>query len=492
MSALPDLLDGRLRRATSVGSACRAVVDSLAEAGLELPSLYLARGGRLRCVAVRGYWQVFDGMPPSVGVIGAVYRTGAAREVREVGSDGAYLAACLDAVDEVCVPVVVRGVVVGVVNVESTTGLPADALEVVAAAGDALARRLDELGGVPAESAPQRLARVVADLVDVPEFDALWAATCEGARDVAGCGSAVLVLADDDGGHLVAAAVGTVGREVASACPPEVLAQVGAWVASGSSCWTADDPGGRGFPGSAGLRTAGAAGVVVVALGRSGPSDTSAGYLLVADEQVVDLATDVVELLELLAAHVTSCARTLDSLAVLRRQAERDPLTDLRHHGAYQRALAEALGDASPRRSVATLLLDVDNFKAVNDAYGHPGGDALLRSASRVLSRGLRDGEELYRVGGDEFAALLSVGDAQEALGVAERLCALAREDLATTVSVGVAVAEPGEPATSLVARTDAALYASKREGRDRVTLAPPAAVRQPAVASADHCWAAA
>ena len=474
MAALEDDLRRRLRAAGTVAEACEAVVDVLREQGLELPSLYLERGGRLRCVAVRGYWQVFDGMPPEAGVIGSVFRTGTARELRDASVDGDYLAAALDAVDEVCVPVVLDGRTVGALNVESTTGLPRDALDVCTRASQELAVRLGQLGGVPRESAPQRLARVVAGLGEVDDLDELWAAACEGARDVAGSAGAAVVLAEGDGaGHRVAAAAGPLGSRLAAGCLPAVLGSVASWVESGSSVWTSDEPGGRGFEGSEELRACGAAGVVVVGLGRGGPTGARPGYLLVADEGSVEHATDLVELLELLAAHVTSCARTLSSLAALRRQAERDPLTDLGHHGAYQHALAAALPAEGAYRRVAALLLDVDDFKSVNDTYGHPGGDAFLRSAARLLSSRLRAGEHLYRVGGDEFSSVLVVRDEAEALAVARRLCAAAREELASTVSIGVAVSTPGESAAALVARADRALYEAKRAGRDRVRLAP-------------------
>lgn len=82
------------------------VVEHLFRVGLSLPSLYLERGGRLRCLAVRGYWQVFDGMPVDAGVIGATFQSGRPVELRGVSGSVQYLAVAPAVVDEVCVPIV--------------------------------------------------------------------------------------------------------------------------------------------------------------------------------------------------------------------------------------------------------------------------------------------------------------------------------------------------------------------------------------------------
>jgi len=472
---LDEELRSALGAASSVPAAASAVVEHLLRAGLVLPSLYLERGGRLRCQAVRGYWQVFDGIPPDAGIIGRTFRTGQPTEIRGVVHSTSYLAAAPGVVDEVCVPIVAAGRVVGVLNVESTGGLRDDALAVTTAAAEGFADRLVALGGVPHESAAQRLARHAAVVGAAREPAQLWAAACAAAREVTGSSSAAIVLPAPGGGHQVACGAGPIGQRLAAAATPEALGAIATWVSSGSSCWTLNDAQGARFAGSDALRAAGAAAVLVVALHAACPGPDGGGFLLVADEQPSDLATDLVELLELLGAHLSSCARTLAVLDALRRQASRDPLTDLGHHATFQSALAAALGAGPVGRQVAVVVLDIDDFKAVNDAAGHPAGDALLRAAARVLSDVLRDGEQLYRIGGDEFATLLRVTTAGEARAVADRLLAAARAGLGATISVGVAVAGAGESPASLVTRADRALYAVKRSGRDGVRLAPAA-----------------
>jgi diguanylate cyclase (GGDEF)-like protein len=126
---------------------------------------------------------------------------------------------------------------------------------------------------------------------------------------------------------------------------------------------------------------------------------------------------------------------------------------------------------------VALVLADLDNFKQVNDRYGHELGDEVLRAFSRVLREQLRDVDLPGRIGGDEFAVLLRETDGAGAVALAERLraglaavrVATPRGPLRVTASLGVT--EYGEARTSdeLFAEADEALYAAKAAGRDRV-----------------------
>jgi diguanylate cyclase (GGDEF)-like protein len=170
-----------------------------------------------------------------------------------------------------------------------------------------------------------------------------------------------------------------------------------------------------------------------------------------------------------------------------------DALTGLHNRRYLEAALARPVrraGDAA--RALAVLMIDIDHFKGFNDRYGHPAGDACLREVAGALQHALaRPGDVLARYGGEEFIALLEDVDAAGALVVAQRLRA-AVEALSVphagspfgrvTISIGAAcgaVQHGSEDAAQLVAAADAALYAAKRAGRDRVQLAgeaPPAA----------------
>ncbi len=168
--------------------------------------------------------------------------------------------------------------------------------------------------------------------------------------------------------------------------------------------------------------------------------------------------------------------RHLEDLA---RLARRDPLTGVPNRRAFDdevvREVARALRARTP---LSALLLDVDRFKEVNDAHGHPAGDAVLAAVAARAGAALRAGDLLARVGGEEFGILLPGADLAAAVEAAERIRArIAGEPLgargralAITVSIGCAVLLPGEEdGRGLLARADAKLYEAKRAGRDRV-----------------------
>ncbi|HSR22705.1 MAG TPA: sensor domain-containing diguanylate cyclase, partial [Candidatus Eisenbacteria bacterium] len=156
-----------------------------------------------------------------------------------------------------------------------------------------------------------------------------------------------------------------------------------------------------------------------------------------------------------------------DLLAALERSARTDSLTGLANRRAWDEQLPAALGAATG--PVCLAALDLDRFKSYNDAFGHPAGDGLLRDAGDAWQAQLRSGDLLARYGGEEFLVLLPDCDLDSARPVLERL------RLATpngqTVSVGLAQWDGTETARQLMARADAALYAAKREGRDRLHL---------------------
>jgi diguanylate cyclase (GGDEF)-like protein len=151
----------------------------------------------------------------------------------------------------------------------------------------------------------------------------------------------------------------------------------------------------------------------------------------------------------------------------------------------YLRARLEEEHAASQRTHlpVALLMVDLDHFKRVNDRFGHPEGDRLLRAVSNALASVARHGETAARVGGEEFAVLLPGATGNDAFAAAERVrSAVAAVQLhpshggpiMITVSVGCAsTADLGDMTTAeLYSTADEALYESKRQGRDRTTRA--------------------
>ena len=158
-----------------------------------------------------------------------------------------------------------------------------------------------------------------------------------------------------------------------------------------------------------------------------------------------------------------------------------DPLTDVPNRRGFFDKLAPWLALARrPGVPTALVLLDLDNFKRVNDSYGHPAGDAVLREVIEVCKRQLRDSDQLGRLVGVEFALLLPRTGVAEALLVAERMrLAIAggaikteRAMISMTASFGVTVIRSDDSTVSLFKRADEALQLAKQGGRNRVVEA--------------------
>ena len=155
-----------------------------------------------------------------------------------------------------------------------------------------------------------------------------------------------------------------------------------------------------------------------------------------------------------------------------------DPLTGLLNHTAFQQRLEHELAQAAAAgRQVALVALDIDHFKAVNDRLGHASGDAALRSVAAAIRGAVRPWDPCGRMGGDEFLIALPGVDIERAERVAARVRAAACDSsVEITVSAGIAVfPDHARGQEELMGHADAALYRSKREGRDRTVAYAPA-----------------
>ena len=179
-------------------------------------------------------------------------------------------------------------------------------------------------------------------------------------------------------------------------------------------------------------------------------------------------------------AHIETLRAELEDA---RRDAETDALTGLSNRRAFDPRLIlltrEAAASGAP---LALILIDIDHFKSVNDRFGHPVGDALLRRTASTLNATLREHGRAARFGGEEFAVLLPTMRCADAFELAERLrLAVAGQGFAlhttgtrlghVTVSLGIAMLRPDEDGAGLTERADAALYRAKQEGRNRTCV---------------------
>jgi diguanylate cyclase len=183
-------------------------------------------------------------------------------------------------------------------------------------------------------------------------------------------------------------------------------------------------------------------------------------------------------------ASTREVARLREHLEQVRRDAMTDALTNLANRKAFDEHLEAACARADAEDGSLTLaVLDIDHFKRFNDTWGHQTGDQVLRYVASVMGRVAKDPRIAARYGGEEFAMIFP----NESLGQVESALEAVRKEIgsrslrrrstddelgAVTLSAGFARRRPGETASALLDRADAALYASKHAGRNRVTSA--------------------
>jgi diguanylate cyclase (GGDEF)-like protein len=189
------------------------------------------------------------------------------------------------------------------------------------------------------------------------------------------------------------------------------------------------------------------------------------------------------EMLRSLAAQATLALENVDLHVQVSRQAVTDELTGLANHGRFQELLGYEIEQV--RRyghPLGLIMLDIDDFKAINDTYGHQQGDVVLRRVARVVADNSREADYPARYGGEEMALILPHTDMEGTYAIAERIrtavegLRIPRKDqngtLRVTASVGVVASSEGQK-DELIAEADAALYEAKRQGKNRTVRAP-------------------
>ena len=172
--------------------------------------------------------------------------------------------------------------------------------------------------------------------------------------------------------------------------------------------------------------------------------------------------------------------RLADSLEQVQQLASRDELTRVLNRRSLLERLEQERGRAGRGKdAVSVALLDLDHFKSVNDTHGHAAGDEALKTFASVVHHAMRETDIFGRYGGEEFMLILAATPPAAAVPALERIrLAVAQRDwgeiapgMSLTVSTGIAGLREGETVPQLLGRADAALYESKRLGRNRITL---------------------
>jgi diguanylate cyclase len=164
-----------------------------------------------------------------------------------------------------------------------------------------------------------------------------------------------------------------------------------------------------------------------------------------------------------------------------------DPLPGLKNRRGLEHAIAKTFSDTAPLAGTALLVADIDHFKKINDTYGHLLGDKVIRAVAQAMHANIKGRDIAARIGGEEFAVLLPETSARGAAALADQIrLAVSRGRIHrgerdegighVTISIGFAIALPGEALEALIQRADEALYAAKGSGRNcvREAAAPP------------------
>ena len=214
-------------------------------------------------------------------------------------------------------------------------------------------------------------------------------------------------------------------------------------------------------------------------------ADQPIGYLSVRDPHDRRIpSVDKVKTLEVFATQAVTALQSARQYEEIKRLTFIDALTPAYNHRFFQEALTKEIHRHSrTHHELALAMLDIDNFKKINDTFGHPAGDEILKGLVEELMQNARDSDVVARYGGAEFVIIFPDTPATAAREAANRLRELVeRRDfplpqfdrtLHITVSIGVAI-YPLDGATSadLISRADAALYFAKKHGKNQVCMA--------------------
>jgi diguanylate cyclase (GGDEF)-like protein len=454
--------------ATNPAAAADAVCRYLFEHRRLLPSVYLMRAGRLRCLARRGQWQVLDGLPPGAGITGEAFACGHEVLATDALAHPSYRPAIPGVQAEIALPLTVRGQVVGVLNCDSVAPLRPRDVDAIRSCAQLLMERLDQIGtGLHTTTSLQELSRVARRTTAETEVSPVAEQAVASAIRLSGLDTAVMLLLDEGVPHL--AAVAGTQADLLASLPLGVVHALLDLVGGIASVHTIGGSLGVAFGPVGHLRERGVRSVLVVPVRASGHDR---GVLLVTGSRAATVAPEAVEAVELLGLWVGSSLATQDALSRMESLVFRDPLTGIANRARFEQVAGKHAereldpGDASAPLWLA--LLDIDRFKQVNDRFGHGTGDAVLRGFAQALSGAVRADDLVCRIGGDEFVVLMTAPDEAAAHAALQRLVTRTSDVLhpvGAGVSAGLALLRAGEHTDQAMHRADAELYECKRRG---------------------------
>jgi diguanylate cyclase (GGDEF)-like protein len=467
--------------------------------------LYDAHTGRLSVRKVRGYGEragtvLSLGLSRGEGLSGWAAEHRQAVRVSDVSGDSRYVTGLKECRSNLAVPLVVANEVAGVLNVESESldafteaheklltvlGSQAALAILASRARERLRQRIDQLNAV------YRISQLASGQDDL---DATLASILEVTEELIPDGHVALLLIDEASRSLVVRAARNYREGVELLQIPLGEGVTGRCALSGEVVVADDLAAEQNYI----VGVEGARSEIAIPLKVEG---RVIGVLNAESQTAHAYGEDRIRPLSVIAQQAAVVIRAAQLNEEARLLAVTDPLTGLHNRRYFVDKLEEHLARAARYgEELALVFVDSDHLKLINDRHGHLSGDRSLQAVAQVMRDALRSSDELARIGGDEFAALLLDAGPDRALAVSERLQRFVRglgltsdqgDLIPLTISIGVALfPSDGADAMSLLREADQALYRAKDRGRDRLALAGEkraAGVEEEQEASADQ-----
>ncbi len=463
VSAALDALDGRHAHDDAVDAALDILHEHIE--GMFVAALALEHG-RLWIVRARGYTMIPEGLDAAEGIVGRAVTSRRAQFVKDVSRDADFVHAAHGVASELAVPLSVDGEIIGVLNIETSRPLPRDAVRLVRPLADALAPEVDALRGVTALdlSALARFFVYVGSLRDARQIADVTARAVARALPLDACH---VVLDGEGATHGTASWVASGGPS--ETITPAVLDALRGDLDLGS-VFRLVDLDTQPVPE---LRNQGVRSAVLLPLRANG---IELGTVIGVSRAPMEYRQRQAETAALVVAHAGASIESAITLSRERQSALTDSLTGLLNRRGFHEMLDAKIDSHHDDRSpVSLVVMDLDDFKEVNDRAGHEFGDALLREIGVVLPESTPDEARVARLGGDEFVIMLPGSDVEEAGTRAEELrerllSGLAEAGFPVHVSFGVATYPfDGGSGAQLLRAADQALYEAKATGKGRV-----------------------